>query len=106
MRLGKMRERLTLERETRVNNGQGGYDLSWLPVRKLWAEVYGLSGDEAITAGVERNVTRWRVTIRSGDVKAEDRLIWNALKLDIISVMPHPQERGFMLMLCESGAAF
>lgn len=104
MKLGNMRERVRLETEARVANGQGGFERGWAKVTDLYAEIEGQSGNEAMQASVERSVTRWRVTIREAKATPKHRLIWGAVVLDIVSAMPHPKQRGFQLLLCESGA--
>jgi SPP1 family predicted phage head-tail adaptor len=104
MRLGNMRERVRLEGEARVPNGQGGYTRGWVKVADLNAAIEGQSGQEAMTASVERSVTRWRVTIRDAKATPKQRMIWGEIVLDIVSAMPDPKNRGFQLLLCESGA--
>lgn len=110
MRLGNLRERVELQAEVRVANGQGGFDRSWAKVAggDLRAAIEGQSGQEAMTAGVERSVTRWRVTIRAAKATPKNRLIWKStdgdIVMDIVSAMPDTKNRGFQLLLCESGA--
>lgn len=102
---GSLSERVTIEQEARTSNGQGGYTTGWSPLATVWAEVIPLSGDEAITAQVERAVARYRVSIRRrDDVTAKHRLIWRGQTLAIKSALPHPKDlRGGLLMICESG---
>jgi len=103
---GDLTELVDIEQETRVSNGQGGYTTSWEKFSDEWTEIVGLSGDEALLAGVQRSVQQWRVIMRRrDDVKPKNRLIWGDTTLDIKSVMPLPQEpRDFILLICESGA--
>lgn len=102
---GKLRELIEIQRETRVSNGQGGYTTSWSLLARVRAEIVGLSGDEALTAGVERSVQQWRVTIRRRrDVSPKNRILWGDKLLDIRSDMPDPKDpRAFTLLICESG---
>lgn len=104
MRLGDMRERVQLQAEARVPNGQGGFVRGWAKVADLYAAIDGQSGQEAMTAGVERSVTRWRIKIRDAKATPKNRLIWKDTVLDIVMAMPDPKNRGFQLLLCESGA--
>lgn len=105
MRLGPMRERVAIERETRTPNGQGGFAMTWVViVSAVPARIEGQSGNEAITAGIERSAVRWRVQMREHNrVTAKDRLIWGDLKLAVVSAMPDPNNRGIQLLICESG---
>jgi SPP1 family predicted phage head-tail adaptor len=108
MRIGALRERVTVQQQVRTPNGQGGFSVAWSDVAAaptIWAEVTGLSGDEAITAAVERSVTRWRVIIRKRtDITPAHRLVWNGVNLDVKSIMPLPSApRALTLLICESG---
>jgi SPP1 family predicted phage head-tail adaptor len=101
-------ERVTIQVESRLSNGQGGHITSWADIGTtptVWAAVRGLSGGEAITAGVQRSVQQWRVVIRRrADVTTKHRLVWGSLHLDIKAAMPLPdQPRDFTLLVCESG---
>jgi SPP1 family predicted phage head-tail adaptor len=103
--------RVEIEAETRTPDGAGGFTRTWARVGpgSVAAEIYGLSGAEAMKAGIERNVQQWRVTIRRRqDVTAEHRLQWllatGNVRLDIKSVMADPKApREATLLLCESG---
>lgn len=105
-------ERVTIQVESRVEDGQGGYSTSWANIGSVptaWAAVRGLSGGEALAAGVQRSVQQWRVIIRRRtDVTAKHRLKWSGtgteIVMDIKAVMPLPdQPRDFTLLICESG---
>jgi SPP1 family predicted phage head-tail adaptor len=107
---GRLRERVEIEAEVQTSNGQGGYVSAWSVVATVRAEVNGLSGGEAMRAGIERNVQQWRVTIRRrDDVTAKHRLQWlrpgnTRVRLDIKATMPDPKlPRDATLLLCESG---
>ncbi|HVQ09530.1 MAG TPA: phage head closure protein [Allosphingosinicella sp.] len=99
---------MTIEVGTRTPNGQGGYTIVWAPVAtapNVRAEIIGLSGDEALKAGIERNVQQWRVTIRRReDVTAKHRLKEGSVVYDIKSVMPDPRSEAATLLICETGA--
>lgn len=103
---GKLSDRVTLQAESRTPNGQGGFDTGWTDVATIWAEVFPLSGDEAIIAQIERAVARFRVTIRKrADVTAKNRLMWKGQVLAIKAVLPHPSALDDALLLtCEAGA--
>jgi SPP1 family predicted phage head-tail adaptor len=108
MKAGDLRDRVTIQQQNRSSNGQGGYTVAWADVSdtpEVWANVIGLTGDEAIEAAVERSSNRWRVTIRARtDVTGAHRLVWNGINLDVKSVMPLPSApREGTLLICESG---
>lgn len=107
---GRLRDLIAIEQEVRTANGQGGYSTVWSTLANTYAEVIGLSGAEALKAGIERNVQQWRVTVRRGvEVTGRNRIRWDALPntskiMNIKSVMPHPNApREALLIMCESG---
>lgn len=106
VRTPTLSERVTIERAVETKTDRGGRTVTWSaiePTPTMWAEVIGLTGDEAIAAGAARSVQRWRVTIRlRRDVASKDRLRWRDLTLDVKSVVPTP-DRRWLVMICESG---
>ncbi|HEY1605617.1 MAG TPA: phage head closure protein [Allosphingosinicella sp.] len=108
---GRLRERVRLEALSLTDNGQGGQEETWTPVATVAAEIVGLSGAEAMKAGIDRSVQQWRVTISCRDtVTAKHRLMWIRAggaeeRLEIQAAMPDPKApRDATLLLCESGA--
>lgn len=100
---GRLRELVSVEEETRLPNGQGGYTTAWSEVAAPRAEIIGLTGDESINAAVERSVQRWRVTMRARLLTTKHRLIWNDIQLDIKSVVPDPRApEAAIVVICES----
>lgn len=101
--------RVTIQEETRIPDGQGGYDGAWADITvkpRAWAKVTGLTGGEALSNLVERSTAQWRVIIRQRTgITTKNRLVWNGKELDIKSVLPHPANpRAFLLLICESEA--
>lgn len=106
MEAGRLRERVTIEGETRVKNGQGGFTTDWTEVAtKVPAEIIGLSGDEALRLGAERSSSQHRVRIRRrGDLTVKNRLVWKGHVMAIKSVLPDPREpQAMQLLICEIG---
>lgn len=106
---GRLNKRVTIEAPTRQDNGQGGEIVTWdpLPARAtVWAEIIGLSGDEALMAGVLRGVQQWRVTIgRRDEVTPEHRLTRPGQVYEIKSAMPDPKSEDGTVLICETGTA-
>ena len=104
---GRLNKRVTIEEERRTDNGQGGSKTEWLPLEaraSVWAEIIGLSGDEALRAGREKDVQTWRVTIRKrDDVSAKNRLKHKGTVYEIKSVLPDPKADDALLLICETG---
>lgn len=106
---GRLNKRVTFEADVGGDNGQGGQVEDWQPIPArptVWAEIIGLSGDEALKAGIEREVQQWRVTIRRrDDVTAENRMLHGGRVYDIKSAMPDPKSEDATLLICETGAS-
>jgi SPP1 family predicted phage head-tail adaptor len=106
MKAGALRERVTIEAETRTSNGQGGYKTGWTAfARAVPAEIIALSGDEALRLNIERSTSQYRVRMRRrAEIDAEKRLLWKGQVMAIKSVVPDPKEPQAMLLLtCEIG---
>lgn len=106
MDAGRLRERVTIEGETRVANGQGGFTTGWSDVAtKVPAEITALSGDEALRLGVERSSSQYRVRIRRrADLTVKNRLTWKGQAMAIKSVLPDPRDpQAVQLLICEIG---
>lgn len=114
LRAGDLDQSVTIQREERVSDGQGGYETSWTSVvtaPTVPANIVGMSGDEAVQASIERAVSRWRVIIHMrSDITPKNRLLWTwrggSTVLNITSVLPWTQDpRAALLLICESGAS-
>lgn len=108
MEAGRLRERVAIEEETSVPNGQGGFRAGWSTVAgaaRVPAEIIGLSGDEALQSGAERAIATYRVRMRKRTgLTAKNRLQWNGQTMAIETVLPDPREpKTMLLLICEIG---
>ncbi len=99
--IGALRQRLTLQSPSRVDDGGGGATVTWDTVAELWAYVRPITGDErlrhdAVTARVTHEV--W-IRHRS-DVAPAMRFTDGARVLDIVAVLD-PGRRDRLQCLCE-----
>lgn len=100
-RIGKLRERVTIERMERVPDGFGGATVNWIEVATAHAEVISFKGRER--AGADGVETRepFRVVMRyREDVNAAMRCCWRGRTLDIQSAMDPDGERRWLAMDC------
>jgi SPP1 family predicted phage head-tail adaptor len=73
---GKLRHRITIQRETTTRDEYGSEVKTWLPLATVWASVEPLSPTamsgvrELVGAGAEQSQDMVRVTIRPRDVTA------------------------------------
>lgn len=104
---GRLNRRVTIEAETRTPNGQGGYTTDWAPVAdnpEVWAEIVGLSGDEALAANITRSVQQWRVTIRRRPLGegTQHSLMFKGHRFNIKSALPDPRADDAIVLICET----
>ena len=74
--LGKLRQRVTLMRETKTPDGSGGYASVWSTVGKLWAQILVPKFSQQVIQGGVQSVEQVQARVRkhSGIVTA-DRLV-------------------------------
>ena len=73
---GDLRNRVRIEAEGRMPNGQGGFTTAWAPVAVVWAKKVPLRGDEITRDSVQRAVSYSRFIIRfRDDVTVKHRLV-------------------------------
>ena len=104
MRAGTMREKVTIEREIGVSDGQGGKSLIWQLVARVCARVEPLRGREALQAMQVQDSQLYRVTIRyRSDVVPKMRLVWGARTLNIRAVANLDEHRIYLELTAEAG---
>lgn len=100
--IGALRERVTIERETRTADGLGGWSSSWAAVATVWARVEQLAAAEPVEA--ERLVARggYRITIRHrSDLTTADRLAWRGRILNIRGLSNKDERRRYLTIDCD-----
>lgn len=104
-RVGNLRERVTVQDYTTVDDGYGNQVPTWVDLATVWARVEPIKGREAFIAGGIRNPSTVYIHIRHLEGIAPDlRAIHNG-KLYNIKRVWNADERGRYLTLeCETGA--
>lgn len=106
MQIGRMRERVKIQQEQRVDDGGGGYTGTWQNVTTVWAEVTPLQGKEQLDQQKLQATTLYRVTIRyQSTLHAGNRLLWRNTPLNIRAITNPDQKREFHEIICEEGVA-
>lgn len=69
----ELKRRLVLQTPTKVDDGAGGFAVTWVTEGELWAEV--IPGAGAETAGVEVSLAKvpYRITVRGAEVGSPRR---------------------------------
>lgn len=105
--IGRLRERIALERPQLGPDGAGGGVLAWVPLDSrptVWARVEALTGDEPVAAEQRLSEVTYRITIRRrDDLSPECRAVWRGLALDILALVPE-ERRTYLTLLARAGA--
>lgn len=103
MNPGEMREKVTIQAESRAADTIGGAALDWTEVATVWANVVPSSGGEFVRSEELSATVTHRVTVRfRDDLTAANRLVWRGVPLQIRSVLPD-RWRRYMVLECEEG---
>ncbi|MFD2206634.1 phage head closure protein [Kiloniella antarctica] len=105
MKTGRLRERITLQELSTVDDGGGGSVETWNDVVKIWANIKPLSGSEQITADKEASTTLYRIRIRSRELKSSWRVVWGSKILNVREILEGDSSQKYLLFNAELGVA-
>lgn len=93
MKAGRLRHRVSLQRQTETRDPESGAVIvSWGEVAKLWASVEPLSAREFIAAQSVQSEVSARIVIRHrNDVSAKDRIVYRGQVYNIEGILPDPE---------------
>lgn len=84
-RTGELVELIRIERKAEVDDGLGGFTLSWTLLGEERAHIRPRRGSERVEAGGLRGVASFLCVIRRRqDVRVSDRVIWRGEPFDIV----------------------
>ena len=104
MRVGQLRQRVTIKERVVARNGLGEEVVAWSDVATVWASVEPVSGNERwigqMDVRVASRTTRIRMRYRTG-ITEQMRVVYGEQVMDVRSVI-NPWSRGRELWLvCE-----
>ncbi len=104
MEVGKLRDRVQIQKRTAVADKAGNTDLTWVDIAKAWAQISPMSGEEAQRAGHTEGTTMYVVRMRFRSDLArrtsKDRLIFGTRTLNIVSVRDIDEGRDKLVLDC------
>jgi len=106
MKIGDMRERVTLQQEVLTADGGGGNALAWTAGSVVWARVRPLSGREQAARGGLEAAQLFEVTIRRQAALAVTtgwRALWGGVPLNIRTVRNMDERNEYLTLECERG---
>lgn len=93
-----------------MKDGKGGWTSGWSTIARPWAEVLGLSGNEAMLESIQQGNASYRIRIRwRADIKTADQVQLGAgfggLELNITSAVDPNGDREQLVILATTAAA-
>lgn len=85
---GKLRHRVSIERSTRIQDPTtGAMTETWSEIAEVWAAVEPLSAREFVQSAAGQSEVTARITIRTRDIQATDRIIHRGTVYNIRGVL-------------------
>ena len=101
--------KLTLETRESTPDGFGGFEISWVAIGSLWAEVSPRSGREDFLSGEIRPRVRYRIIVRAAPLgapsrpSADQRFREGERVFDILTVAEHDVHGRYLEIISEEG---
>lgn len=103
--LGLLKERITLQTETRTADSAGGASSSWANLATVFAQVTPLSASERWQNGQQLGVQSYRFTIRArSDLTTAQRLLWRGYTYNITGFLLHEHPHYHDILATTGGA--
>jgi len=102
--IGKLRDRVTLEKPAATPDGGGGETVTWTTVKTVWADVEPVVRPEQIQAGRRVNPVEYEITMRRRtDIAPDWRVKFLGRSLAIRSMTPIGARRLYLVLTCVGG---
>lgn len=113
MSVGAMRHKITLQQQTRVADGGGGFEVTWTDVDTVYAAIKPTNGRERFFGDkIEQNISH-EVTIRfRNDISHKYRIkyartrdtVTTTTYLNINAIINEGMRERYLRLLCTEGA--
>jgi SPP1 family predicted phage head-tail adaptor len=101
-RIGRMRQRMTLQQAVRAPDGGGGATVTWTPVADVWAALVPIGGDERVDADALQGRASHEIWIRfRADAAPQMRFVFGTRVFDIRSVTDVDEAHRFQRCLTD-----
>lgn len=104
MRIGDLNKRITLQYQTKVSDGMGGFTTAWTDAATIWAAIWPTSANEVVQANSLSMVISHRIRIRYRSVlKSSWRIKFGDKFYAIVSIInPNMSNEYLDLMVKEA----
>jgi SPP1 family predicted phage head-tail adaptor len=104
MDAGKLRNRITIQQRTLVQDSYGQPIESWADFATVWAEIRSLSGRESLVASAVQGVTNYEINIRfKAGITQSMRVAYKSRYLDIQSIVTDFDLKKKTTLFCTEG---
>lgn len=102
MRAGRLRQRITIQDKTVVQNDYGEEDITWTEVATVWAAIEPLRGREFLDAEMASAEITTRIVIRHRDgISPEMRVLHGATVYNIRAVIHVETRQREIQLMCQ-----
>lgn len=102
MNIGKLRHRITLQKQINAQNDYGAFVTQWQDIATVWAEIKPLSGREYFSAQQVQSEVTTQIWLRyRNDIEPTMRVTHNGKHYDIISVLNHQGRNKALQLMCK-----
>lgn len=101
MNIGKMRHRITFQRQSGEKGGLGGYSDDWKDERIVWAQISPISGREYLSQVRETTVSHKIYCRYHADITPAMRIKYKERTFRIVSVIDWDERHEGLTIMCE-----
>lgn len=102
MQAGRLRNRVTLQRQTSGQDEIGQPITTWSDVDSIWADIRHVSGIETVKSGAIASIVKVSVRIRyRSDVDSGMRILGGATAYNISAILPDTSKKQYLDLVCE-----
>lgn len=104
MRIGKLSERVTIERRTVARDANGGERVTWAVLATRWASVLPLTGRELFAAQSAHSEVTGKIMFRAPvDVRPDDRIMHGGKVYAVQAVLDAEAARREIVCMVSEG---
>lgn len=101
MNIGKMRQRITFQRQADEKDRAGGYTDDWIDVATVWAQISPISGKEYFTQMREIMISHKIYCRYRPGINPRMRIVFQKRIFRIISVINWNERNEGLTIMCE-----
>lgn len=102
MNIGKLRHRVTLQKQINTQNDYGAFVTTWQDIATIWAEIKPISGREYFEVSQVQSEVTTQIWIRYCDgIEPTMRVAHNGKQYEIVSVLNYQGLNKTLQLMCK-----